>query len=198
MNLVVGLGNPGREYERTRHNVGFMVVDAVAATLGLADMRGKFGGLFSRGVVDAGDVALLKPQTFMNRSGESVQLAAAWLKVDPSGVIVVHDELDLPWKAVRLKLGGGHAGHNGLRSVIQHLGSAEFVRVRVGVGKPPAAFLGEMSDWVLSKFDAAQAGDLGGVIEKARDAVVGVLRTGLEATMTTLHRDGAKGPGSPA
>ncbi|MGA2450219.1 MAG: aminoacyl-tRNA hydrolase [Polyangiaceae bacterium] len=175
MHLVVGLGNPGRQYERSRHNMGFMVVDALAVAHGLAEMRAKFGGLFSRGAVGPGDVALLKPQTFMNLSGESVQAAAAWLKVAPSGIIVIHDELDLPWKTVRLKLGGGHAGHNGLRSIIQHLGSAEFARVRVGIGRPPAAFASDVSAWVLSGLDASQDGDLPSVIERARDAVVGVL-----------------------
>jgi PTH1 family peptidyl-tRNA hydrolase len=187
VHLVVGLGNPGKQYERNRHNVGFMVVDALAQAHGFADVRPRFGGLFSRGSVGDCDVALLKPQTFMNLSGDSVRAASAWLHIAPPDVIVVHDELDLPWKTVRLKMAGGHAGHNGLRSVIQQLGSADFARVRVGIGRPPEGFLGEMSDWVLSDFDATESAELDCVVESAREALVWVLRTGLEKTTAALH-----------
>jgi PTH1 family peptidyl-tRNA hydrolase len=198
VHLVVGLGNPGRDCEKNRHNVGFMVVDALAHAHGFSDGRAKYGGLFSRGILADRDVALLKPSTFMNLSGESVQAAAAWLKVAPREIIVVHDELDLPWKTVRLKLGGGHAGHNGLRSVIQCLGSAEFVRLRVGIGRPPASFLGEVSDWVLSNFDMGETADLGGVVDIAKETVVQVLRGGFEAATAQLHGLGAaKRPDEP-
>jgi PTH1 family peptidyl-tRNA hydrolase len=123
----------------------------------------------------------------MNRSGECVQPAAAFFKIEPSDVIVVHDEIDLPWGDVRLKLGGGHAGHNGVRNVIERLGTADFVRVRIGVGRPPAEFRGEPRDWVLSGFDAVQRAELPAVVERAVDAVQRVVRDGVAAAMNAAN-----------
>src|SRR5580704_7650138 len=143
MHLIVGLGNPGREYAGNRHNAGFLVVEELRRLGGLADFREKFSGVWTKGDLFGKPVALLEPMTFMNLSGDSVQPAMAFLKVPPSEVIVVHDELDLAWKDVRVKVGGGHAGHNGLRSIIQRLGTPDFLRVRVGVGKPGAGFKGD-------------------------------------------------------
>src|SRR3954467_1892599 len=141
MYLVVGLGNPGRKYAKNRHNVGFMVVERLLGAHGLPELKEKFSAVWTKGELSVGGrrapVALLEPQTYMNLSGDSVQPAAAFLKVEPRNVIVVHDELDIPWRDVRLKSGGGHAGHNGLRSIIQRLGTPDFARVRVGVGRPP-------------------------------------------------------------
>jgi PTH1 family peptidyl-tRNA hydrolase len=155
--LVVGLGNPGREYEGSRHNVGFLVADALRQSAGWPEYKPKFSGVWTRGELSSGaPVALLKPQTYMNLSGDSVQPASAFLKIAPSDVIVVHDELDLPWRDVRLKFGGGHAGNNGVRSVALRLGTPDFVRVRIGIGKPPAGFRGGGADWVLSNFDAVE------------------------------------------
>lgn len=131
-----------------------MVVERLASAHGLGDFKEKFSGVWTKGEIAAGGkrhpAALLEPMTFMNLSGDSVQPAAAFLKVAPAQVIVVHDELDLPWKDVRLKVGGGHAGHNGLRSILQRLGTPEFVRVRVGVGRPPPGFKGDVADYVLT------------------------------------------------
>ena len=138
MLLVVGLGNPGREHAKQRHNVGFMVADALRSASGWPDYRSKFHGLWSRGDLAGQRAELLKPQTYMNLSGDSVQPAAAFLEVEPRDIVVVHDELDLPWEDVRIKVGGGHAGHNGLRSIQQRLGTPDFVRVRVGIGRPPS------------------------------------------------------------
>lgn len=183
MFLVVGLGNPGKKYERNRHNVGFMVVERLRSSLGLPDFREKFSGLFSKG--DA--LALLEPQTFMNLSGESVQPAAAFLKVAPANVIVVHDELDLPWKDVRLKVGGGHAGHNGLRSIIGRLGTPDFARVRVGVGRPPPGWKGDVADWVLANFDAMENAELPDVVDRAAAAVERILKDGVAAAMNALN-----------
>ena len=125
MFLVVGLGNPGRGHEENRHNIGFMVVNGLRRSEGWPDFRPKFSGVFTRGYL-SGDAAfrvgLLKPQTYMNLSGESVEAAALFLKVSSENIVVVHDELDLPWKGVRLKVGGGHAGNNGLRSIIERIG----------------------------------------------------------------------------
>jgi PTH1 family peptidyl-tRNA hydrolase len=189
--LVVGLGNPGREHEGQRHNVGFVVTGELQRTWGLPEFRSKFGGLFTRGEARDGTgsrpVALLQPQTYMNLSGESVQPAAALLGVTPASILVVHDELDLPWRDVRIKVGGGHAGHNGLRSIIQQLGSPEFVRVRVGIGRPPPGDGRDIAGWVLSRFDAAEKAELPDVVGYAAGAVTRVLQDGAATAMQALH-----------
>ncbi|MBX3210376.1 MAG: aminoacyl-tRNA hydrolase [Labilithrix sp.] len=191
MHLVVGLGNPGKKYEKNRHNVGFMVVERLARSHGLPDFKEKFSAVWTKGEIAAGGarhaVALLEPQTFMNLSGDSVQPAAAFLKVAPSHVVVVHDELDLPWQDVRLKVGGGHAGHNGLRSIIQRLGTPEFVRVRVGVGRPPAGFKGDVADYVLADFDAMERAELPDVVDRAAAAVERILAEGLAPAMNAVN-----------
>jgi PTH1 family peptidyl-tRNA hydrolase len=187
MHLIVGLGNPGREYEGTRHNAGFLVVDELRRRAGLPDFKEKFSGVWTKGDVFGKPVAVLKPMTFMNLSGDSVQPCAAFLKVPPSDILVVHDELDLPWKDVRVKVGGGHAGHNGLRSMIQRLGTPEFVRVRVGIGKPPAGFGGDTAAWVLSSFDAMERAEWRDVEEKALGALRTVLESGPAAAMNTAN-----------
>src|SRR5688572_33276728 len=156
-----------------------MVVERLRSSLGLPEFREKFSGFFSKG--DA--LALLEPQTFMNLSGDSVQPAAAFLKVAPANVIVVHDELDLVWKDVRLKVGGGHAGHNGLRSIIGRLGTPEFVRVRVGIGRPPAGFRGDVADFVLQDFDAIERAELPDVVDRACAAIEKVIDLGLQPAM---------------
>lgn len=195
MFLVVGLGNPGREHEGQRHNVGFMVTAVLRREDGLPEPKAKFGGFFTRGEIAGQAAAVLEPQTYMNLSGESVQPAAAFLKVEPRDVVVVHDELDLPWKDVRIKVGGGHAGHNGLRSIIGRLGTPDFVRVRVGIGKPPpprGTVSGEgprnnTKPWVLSGFDAVERADLPDVVARAADAVRRILKDGVAAAMNVVN-----------
>jgi peptidyl-tRNA hydrolase, PTH1 family len=189
--LVVGLGNPGKKYESNRHNVGFMAVDEFARAQSPADFRDKFSGLFSRGSASFGDVALLKPLTFMNLSGDSVQPCAAFLKIAPSEIIVIHDELDVPFGEVRIKFGGGHAGHNGLRSLIDRLGTPDFIRVRVGISRPPAEFRGDVADYVLANFDSSEKAELPKVIEKAVAAVVAIQKHGLDVAMNRIN---AKAP----
>lgn len=191
MYLIVGLGNPGRKYEKNRHNVGFMVVDELVRAHGLGDLKEKWNGLWAKGELAIGGarhpVAVLEPQTFMNVSGDCVQPAAAFLKVDPAHVIVVHDELDLPWKDVRLKVSGGHAGHNGLRSILGRLGSPEFVRVRVGIGRPPPGFKGDVADYVLSDFDPLERAELPDVVAQARTAIERVVAEGAAAAMNAVN-----------
>lgn len=182
--LVVGLGNPGKGYEAHRHNVGFMAVDAFARAENLPDFREKFSGVYAKG--DA--VAVLKPMTFMNLSGDSVQPCAAFLKVAPGEIIVVHDELDIPFGEVRVKVGGGHAGHNGLRSIIQRMGTPDFVRVRVGVGRPPPGFRGEVADFVLSGFDASERAELPDVLGRAVVVLRDVVAKGAGPAMNAHHR----------
>jgi PTH1 family peptidyl-tRNA hydrolase len=152
MRLFVGLGNPGARYATNRHNVGFMAVDRVAADHGFAPWRAKFQGEASEGRLGAERVVLLKPQTFMNLSGQSVGEAMRFFKIEPADVVVFHDELDLVPGKVRVKDGGGHAGHNGLRSIHQHIGDA-YVRVRIGIGHP--GHKDRVSAYVLSDFAKA-------------------------------------------
>ena len=179
MVLVVGLGNPGKSYESHRHNVGFMAVDALRDSLGAPDFRDKFSAEFSKG--DAS--AILKPLTYMNRSGDSVLPCAAFLKVEPKSIVVVHDELDLPFGDVRLKVGGGHAGHNGLRSIISRLGAPDFVRVRIGIGRPPPEFPGQVADFVLSPFNPSERAELPDVIARAVTAIRDVVEKGVDVAM---------------
>lgn len=192
MHLIVGLGNPGKKYARNRHNVGFMVVERLAQAHGLPDFKEKFSAVWTKGELTAGGgrhpVAVLEPQTFMNLSGDSVQPAATFLKVEAPRVVVVHDELDLPWRDVRLKVGGGHAGHNGLRSIIQRLGTPDFVRVRVGVGRPPPGFKGDVADYVLADFDAMERAELPDVVDRAVAAVERVVAEGVAAAMNVVNR----------
>ena len=161
--LVVGLGNPGDRYARTRHNVGFEVAKLLAERLGLPKFKKKYGGLYTEGK----RVAVLLPQTYMNESGSSVGPARGALGVDLDRVLVVHDEIDLPFGKVELRTGGGLAGHNGLKSVKTGLGSAEFGRVRVGVGRPDSTDPEIVSRYVLGRFDQ----DPQELIETAADAV---------------------------
>ncbi len=152
--LIVGLGNPGPEYSKTRHNIGFSVASELADRWQLPRMKKKFIGLITEGRTGPGGprVAVLLPQTYMNEAGRSVGPAAGSLKVSPEHVIVIHDEIDLPFGEVRTRLGGGLAGHNGLKSVKKGLGSADFQRVRVGIGRPDSSDPETVSSYVLSKF----------------------------------------------
>ena len=192
MHLVVGLGNPGRKYEKNRHNVGFMAVEHLARTRGIADFKEKFSGVWTKGELAVGSarhpVALLKPGTFMNLSGDCVQPAAAFLKVEPANIIVVHDELDLAWRDVRLKVAGGHAGHNGLRSTIERMGTPDFLRVRIGIGRPPPGFRGDVADYVLQDFDASERAEVPDAIARALAAIEKVVHEGAQAAMNLVNQ----------
>jgi PTH1 family peptidyl-tRNA hydrolase len=147
--LIVGLGNPGRQYERTRHNAGFLFLDGLVSGANCQWVKeSRFAGLLAEIGVPGGKVMLLKPDTFMNRSGQAVGSVARYYKLLPDEILVVHDELDFDVGVVRLKKDGGHAGHNGLRDIIAHLGSKEFYRLRIGIGRPPAGKA--VADFVLS------------------------------------------------
>jgi peptidyl-tRNA hydrolase, PTH1 family len=175
--LVVGLGNPGRQYERTRHNVGQMVCAEVARRHGVS-VRSKFSGYFAELRLDGARVALLTPQTYMNESGRSVGAAVRFFKLAPEGLLVVHDEVDLELGRLQARAGGGLAGHNGLRSVAQHLGTAEFMRLRVGVGRPERGDPRPVADWVLTPFPAEV--DLDALVGRAADAVETIAVLGLD------------------
>ena len=185
--LVVGLGNPGKEYASHRHNVGFMAAEDLASSVRAGDFRDKFSGRFTKGSHQGDDIVILEPLTFMNLSGQSVQPAAAFFKVEPAQVVVVHDELDLPFGDVRLKVGGGHAGHNGLRSIMKSIGTGDFVRLRIGIGRPPPGFRGEVADYVLSSFDAIERAELSGILKRATESVLDVCARGVTAAMNKLN-----------
>ncbi len=185
MHLVVGLGNPGSKYAQNRHNVGFMVVERLASRWGAPSAREKFSGLVTKVSVGGDDVVLLQPHTFMNLSGESVQKAMRFYKVDLSEVIVVHDELDVPFEERRIKIGGGAAGHNGLRSIIQMCGGPDFVRVRFGIGRPKH---GSGASFVLSDFSADERITLDTAIDGAADMVAAIVDKGARGAMNALHR----------
>jgi peptidyl-tRNA hydrolase, PTH1 family len=175
--LVVGLGNPGREYARNRHNVGFMVDEELARRHG-GSWRSKFSGDLAEIRIDHGKVALLKPQTYMNESGRSVGAAQRFYKVEPGALAVVHDEVDLEAGRLQVRLGGGLAGHNGLRSIAQALGTRDFLRLRVGVGRPERGDRRPLADFLLSDFD--ESTDVDGLVARAADAAEVLAREGLE------------------
>jgi peptidyl-tRNA hydrolase, PTH1 family len=182
--LVAGLGNPGREYAATRHNVGFMVADELARRLG-GSWRAKFSGDLAEVRLNGLRLALLKPQTFMNESGRSVEAAARFFKVEPEDLLVVHDEVDLEPGRLQARLGGGLAGHNGLRSVAQHLGTPEFGRLRIGVGRPERGDPRPVADFVLSEF--APELDVDSLVARAADAVETVATEGLEEAQNRFN-----------
>ena len=175
--LVAGLGNPGREYAATRHNVGFMVCDELARRHD-GKFRAKFSGELAEVRIDGQKVALLKPLTYMNESGRSVAAAARFFKVEPGALLVVHDEADLELGRLQARLGGGLAGHNGLRSVAGQLGTPEFARLRIGVGRPERGDPRPVADFVLSPFTADT--DVDALVARAADAVETIVRDGLD------------------
>ncbi len=206
MHLVVGLGNPGRRYERTRHNVGFVVVDRLAERAGVAIERKQLGALVETARIPGVDdlVVLAKPQGFMNLSGQPAASLRGWYKVEAEDVVVVHDDVDLPFGDVRVKKGGGHGGHNGLRDLQEKLGTAGFVRVRCGVGRPPAGW--DTADHVLADFTDVEREQLSSSVDAAADAVVLVLAKGPTAAMNQIntrsrgaapHTDPGPQPGKP-
>jgi peptidyl-tRNA hydrolase, PTH1 family len=182
--LVVGLGNPGRDYVRNRHNVGWMVVDELARRHG-GSWRGKFSGQLAEVRIDGHKVALLKPGTFMNESGRAVQAAARFFKIEPDAILVVHDEGDFDLGRLQARRGGGLAGHNGLRSIAQQLGTPDFLRLRIGVGRPERGDPRPLADYVLSDFEPHD--DAENLVAKAADAVELLDAEGLEATQRRVN-----------
>jgi len=188
--LVVGLGNPGTEYAKNRHNVGFMIVDLIAGRLGarfgrhrkavaqVAETRFGLGA-------DAPRVVLAKPMTYMNLSGGPVAALRQFYKVPLGQVVAVHDELDIPYGQLRLKLGGGEGGHNGLRSMSGSLGGKDYLRVRFGIGRPPGRQ--DPADYVLSDFSAAERKDLEFLVDRAADATEALIERGLDWSQNAYH-----------
>jgi peptidyl-tRNA hydrolase, PTH1 family len=186
--LVVGLGNPGPEYAKNRHNVGFMIVDVLAGRIGARFSRAR------RAVAEVGEgrlgfggpkLVLVKPMTYMNLSGGPVAGLAQFYKVPVGQVIAVHDELDVPWTQLRLKVGGGEGGHNGLRSMSKSLGSKDYLRVRFGIGRPPGRQ--DPADYVLQDFSGTERKELEFFVDRAADAIEAIIQRGLEPAQNVYH-----------
>jgi PTH1 family peptidyl-tRNA hydrolase len=182
--LVAGLGNPGREHARDRHNAGWMVVDELVRRHG-GSFRAKFSGRLAESRLGEARIALLEPETYMNESGRSIAAAARFFKVAPEDVLVVHDDVDLDVGRLQARLGGGLAGHNGLRSIAQALGTQEFLRVRIGIGRPERGDRRPVSDYVLSPFEAED--DVDAIVASAADAVESLVSEGLDATQRRFN-----------
>jgi peptidyl-tRNA hydrolase, PTH1 family len=183
--LLVGLGNPGPRYAGNRHNVGFMVVDELAARIGGKFKTHKGGAEVVEGQLAERRVVLAKPRSFMNLSGGPVAGTARFFKVDPGGIVVVHDELDLPFGSLRLKFGGGDNGHNGLRSITKSLGTRDYHRVRFGIGRPPGRQ--DPADFVLKDFSTVERKELAFEVDHCADAVEALIGKGLAAAQNAFH-----------
>jgi PTH1 family peptidyl-tRNA hydrolase len=185
LKLIVGLGNPGTEYAATRHNIGFMVVSLLAGRNGISLKRKGHQGFYGTGRIAGEEATLLLPQTYMNRSGASVASAYQSLGVEPGDLVVVHDEIDLDFGCVRIKTGGGHGGHNGLRSIAGVLGETGYHRLRMGVGRPPAG--GDVSGFVLSRFNVSERKQLQNYIDSAVDALELLVQKGAAEAMSRYN-----------
>jgi peptidyl-tRNA hydrolase, PTH1 family len=183
--LIVGLGNPGPEYAGNRHNVGYMAVDVLAGEAGSAFKRDRSRAMAATGRLAGVPITLAKPLSYMNNSGGAVAALRSFYKLPPERIVVMHDELDLPFGSVRLKLGGGDNGHNGLRSVTAALGTRDYHRVRIGIGRPPGRM--DPADFVLRNFSAAERKDLPEILGRSADAAQTLLRLGLAAAQNEFH-----------
>lgn len=185
MKLLAGLGNPGPRYSSTRHNVGFMLVDRLAAELGVKVTRAAFRGLTAEGSLDGEKILLLKPQIYMNLSGDSVAEAMRYYRIDPGDILVAYDDLDLDLGRLRFRPSGSAGGHRGAQSIIDLLGTDKFPRLRMGIGRPQAGF--EVIDYVLSTFGPSEVPALNGMLERASQGVRAALGDGIEAAMSRFN-----------
>ena len=185
MYLIIGLGNPGSRYQDTRHNIGFMVLEKIAAQWEVDLKQKSFDALWNRGKIAGINVLLAMPQTYMNLSGNATRKLLAYFKVDVSNLIVIHDDLDLPPGTVRLKSGGGDAGHKGLKSIISCVGSADFMRVRMGIGKPSDK--SRVESYVLEKFSSEESDLLQQTIQSASEAAAEIVISGMQQAMVKYH-----------
>lgn len=184
MKLIIGLGNPGKEYEKTRHNTGFMVIDKLADKLGVSIEQNKFKGLYTKLKYKGEDVILLKPQTCMNLSGESVRQVMDFFKIKQEDILVIYDDMDMPVGKLRLRQTGSAGGHNGMKNIILHTGSQNFNRVRVGIGRHPYM---KVVDYVLSKFTQDEMIDMEKGIDNASEAVIDYLNNGFSHAMNNFN-----------
>ncbi|HUR72334.1 MAG TPA: aminoacyl-tRNA hydrolase [Candidatus Limnocylindrales bacterium] len=186
MKIVVGLGNPGNKYDATRHNIGFLFIDRVARQQGIVLDHYQCDALAGKGRVNETTLLLAKPQTFMNRSGVAVAALLQEQGASPADLIVVHDDLDLPFGRIRIRTNGGAGGHRGVMSIIEHLGNAAFCRLRLGIGRPPEDL--EVIEYVLAPFNESELGDLTKLMDRATEALCCLLDKGAEAAMAIYNR----------
>ncbi len=185
MYIIAGLGNPGSQYENTRHNAGFRVMDILADRMGILIEEKKHKALCGRGVLEGQKVILLKPQTFMNASGESIRAAADFYKAEPEEVLVVYDDISLEPGQLRIRAKGSAGGHNGMKNIIAHLGTQEFPRVKVGIGEKPKGM--DLADYVLSRFSKGEQELMDQAFKEAADAVAVILGQGIEPAMNQFN-----------
>lgn len=184
--LIAGLGNPGRKYAWSRHNAGFMVIDHLARARQVTLSRQKkFDGDCGRGKIGRTDIILLKPMAYMNRSGQPISRAANFFQIDLDHILVIHDDIDIGYGKIKIKAKGGHGGHNGLRSIIDAVGSGDFPRVKIGIGRPEGPM--DISDYVLGNFTAEQWGEFEPILDKAADAVSTILAHGVNEGMNRFN-----------
>ena len=186
MILIAGLGNPGKEYENTRHNAGFMVLDTLAQKLGADLSERKHRALCGKAVIGGQKVILLKPQTYMNSSGESIRAAADYYKVPPEDILVVYDDISLAPGQLRIRAKGSAGGHNGIKSIIAHLGTQEFPRVKVGIGEKPPRM--DLADYVLGHFSSGEKKIMEEAAKEAADAICEIVNVGIEQAMNDHNR----------
>jgi PTH1 family peptidyl-tRNA hydrolase len=189
--LVVGLGNPGRAYRWTRHNMGFWLVEQFAKELGIDLSRRGFLSVYGRGKIENEEVILAKPLTYMNLSGEAVRRLLHFFKVPPENLVVLHDDLDLPLGKIRLRLRGGHGGHQGVKSIVEALGNDRFFRLKVGIGRPTDR-LRDPADYVLEPLTGGEREEFKSAVERGREALKVLFREGPQEAMDKFHRDSEK------
>lgn len=187
MYLIVGLGNPGKKYNMTRHNVGFMAMDLISHKLNINVEKLKFQGLIGETKVNNEKVVLLKPQTFMNSSGNSVYEAVNFYKISPQNVIVIYDDMDLPVGSVRIRKQGSSGGHNGIKSIIYQLQTEQFIRIRIGIGKPENKDEKKVIDHVLTEFYKSEQEDIFKALEITRDAVIEIINENIDSAMNKYN-----------
>ena len=185
MFVLAGLGNPGREYDRTRHNAGFAAIDYLAALYRISLGKEKFRAVLGDGIIQGEKVILMKPQTYMNNSGEAVRAVLDFYKLEPQKLIVIYDDIDLNAGAIRIRTRGSAGTHNGMRSILYHLGTEDFPRIRIGIGKPDPRF--ELADYVLGRMSPNEEKALGQAIEKVAEAVSVIMVSGIETAMGRLN-----------
>ena len=190
--MVVGLGNPGEAYRQTRHNVGFLVLDRLSQEYGIPFNDRRFDNCFGLGVLAGQALVLSAPQTFMNRSGPPVLRLLSYYGISSKDVLIIHDDIDLAFGRIKIKEKGGHGGHNGLKSVMDALGSGEFARLRIGIGRPARG--GDVTDHVLGSFSVAENAMLEAILTRASDAAVTVLCHGAKVGMDRFHRKTKNSP----
>ncbi len=186
MRIIFGLGNPGLRYRKTRHNIGFQIVDRLAERHHIPISSRRFKSLYGKGWIDVEEVILAKPMTYMNRSGEAVREALDFFHLSTEDLIIVHDDLDLPFGRLRFKRKGGDGGHQGVRSIVEALGKHNFLRLKVGIGRPPVGI--DPSEYVLSPFDEIEQSRLGKVISRGAEAIKVLLLEGIESAMNQFQR----------